>query len=1209
MSKLIATRAIRGAHKLVARAEKELLQALEQKPPQTAVKFPNTAYYLPISYGMLGMKIETLGGLTDLLQEAKRLLPPVPVDDMWLPYLGHTLDAGMAALFADEIIEGIKYTWDPLPYLAETNPGNGNLWLGAANDVIMRERGIEFVDGTAPGFAACVGYCPSNEIAVKIARELQEKNLYVFLAAGTKGKSMAQQLQEEGVQLGWDTRLVPFGDDVTACIHALGFATRAALSFGGAKPGDYQKILSYNKNRVFAFVLAFGEVDDEKHAQAAGAINFGFPTIADTDIGQILPTGICTYEHVVCNIPQDKIVEKALEVRGCKINITKVPIPVPYGPAFEGERIRKNDMHIEFGGSKTTAFEFVTSVELDRINDGEIEILGPDIDTVAEGSALPLAIWVEVAGRKMQQDFEPILERQIHHLVNGAEGIWHMGQRDIVWTRVSKSGFARGLRLKDYGEIIHAKFLSEYPAIVDKVKVTMVTDAAEVEKRLAIALKVYDERNRRLESMTDEAVETFYSCLLCQSFAPNHVCIITPERLGLCGAYNWLDGKAAYEINETGPNQPVKKGECLDPVRGVWKGIDEYVYANSHKYVTSFAAYSIMDRPMTSCGCFEVICAYIPECNGVMVVNREFQGDTPVGMKFSTLAGDVGGGQQTPGFMGCGKVFLTSRKFLYSDGGHKRLVWMTKELKELLADDLKKRFQEQGAPDLLEKIADETIATDPQAVREHMEKVGHPALEMEDMGTYAHSGSDTADSKPQPPPESQQEPPKAEETRIETDKETEAVPAPVETAVPAGQTLTPELIALVKEQVAKEVVRELKASMTKEIVGEIINTLSQKFLGEMVSLQPVSSQETSPTQEPGETPAVKEGVKEGAGPEQPKPPAPKLTKPTALERTGDITAFAVRKESCEVPVWTVTLGATKAEGGSRGKTYTIGGETGMPFHLWEGEMPHRPLVAMEVFDLVSEKFPPVLKNIYGDLLQNPAKMAQVCVEKYGADLISVRLEGTHPEKGGRSAAQAVQLVKEVLAAVDVPLIITGHSHFESNNEVLKAVAQACAGENLLLNWVEQDNYRTIAGAAMAYHHCIVSQSPIDVNIAKQMNILLTNMDIKPEKIVMDPLTSAAGYGIEYTYSVMERIRQTALNGDNMLAGPMIVSPGQECIKIKELKASEKEFPTWGELAKRAALWELSTALSLLYAGADLFIMYHPEAAIKLKKTILQLIQK
>ncbi|UCH94743.1 MAG: CO dehydrogenase/CO-methylating acetyl-CoA synthase complex subunit beta [Candidatus Aminicenantes bacterium] len=1176
MSKIICSSAIDGAVAWVAAAEAKLDQAIKTKGEANPAAFPNTAYFLPVIYSFTGKKVQTLGELRDILKRAKELLPQRPAENVWLPYLGNTLDAGIAALFACEIIEACKYVIGP-------DPVEG-IWLGAANDTIMRERGIEFVDGTAPGFAAVTGAAPDNEIAVKIARELQEKNLYVFMAGPTEGKQFAEQLAEEGVQLGWETRLVPYGKDVSALIYALGFANRVALSFGGVKPGDFKKNLKYNKERVFAFVLALGEVTPDKYAVAAGAINYGFPVIADTGIPQILPTGVCTYEHVVSNVPYESMVEKALEVRGCKVRITKVPIPVPYGPAFEGERIRKNDMHVEFGGNRTTAFEFVTSVELDKINDGDIEVIGPDIDTVEEGMALPLGIWVEVAGRKMQTDFEPILERQIHHLVNGAEGIWHMGQRDIAWTRVSKSGFDRGLRLKHYGEIIHAKFLSDYPAIVDKVKVTMITDGQEVEKRVAIARKVYDERNRRLESMTDESVDTFYSCLLCQSFAPNHVCIITPERLGLCGAYNWLDGKAAYEIDETGPNQPVKKGDCLDPVKGIWKGIDEYVYINSHKSVDSFSAYSIMYLPMTSCGCFEVICAYVPECNGVMAVNREFQGDTPVGMTFSTLAGEVGGGQQTPGFMGCGKVFLSSKKFLYAEGGHKRLVWMTKELKELLADDLKKRFAEQGVPDLIEKIADETIAADAHGVREFMEKCQHPALEMEDMAIYSQAAPDIEETGPT----------EAEEEKAPTAPAT-SLPGnadqPGTKAVSQQAILTEGILNQIKEQVTREVSEQLNTEITRQVVNKIINTLSSKFLGKEASVREPESTSTVPTDAETKPGSV---IIESKG-------------PTAEERLSGVTAFKIKKETCEVPVWTVQLGATKDEGGTRGKTYTIGGEACMPFHFWEGDMPHRPLLAMEVFDVISEKFPPVLKDIYGDLLENPAKMAQVCVEKYGVDLISVRLEGTHPEKGNRSPGQAVQLVKDVLAAVDVPLIVTGHSHFDSNNEVLKAVAQACAGENLLLNWVEQDNYRTIAGAAMAYHHCIVAQSPIDVNIAKQMNILLTNMDIKTEKIVMDPLTSASGYGIEYTYSVMERIRQTGLNGDKMLAGPMIVAPGQECSKVKEYKASEADFPAWGDLGKRAAMWELSTAVSLLYAGADLFIMYHPDAAMKLKETIFKLL--
>jgi acetyl-CoA synthase len=1170
VSKIICGSAIDGAIEWVSRAEGILDKAIREKGETASACFPNTAYYLPVIYSFTGEKVQSLGDLRDVLRRAKDLLPEPPADEVWLPYLGNALDAGVAALFACEVIEACKYAIGP-------NPVEG-IWLGAADDVIMRERGIEFVDGTAPGFAAITGAAPSNEIAVKIARQLQEKNLYVFMAGCTDGRQFAEQLAEEGVQLGWETRLVPYGRDVSALIYALGFANRAALSFGGVKPGDFENNLKYNKNRIFAFVLAFGEVTPDKYAAAAGAINYGFPVIADTDIPQILPTGICTYEHVVSQVPYESMVEKALEVRGCKVMVTEVPIPVPYGPAFEGERIRAADSHVEFGGNKTTAFEFVTTVDLDQINDGDIEIVGPDIDTVEPGSALPLAIWVEVAGRKMQTDFEPILERQIHHLVNGAEGIWHMGQRDIVWTRVSKSGFDKGLRLKDYGEIIHAKFISDYPAIVDKVKVTIITDIGEVENRLAVARKVYDERNRRLEAMTDESVDTFYSCLLCQSFAPDHVCIITPERLGLCGAYNWLDGKAAYEIDETGPNQPVKKGQTIDPVKGIWKGINDYVYINSHKTVSNFCIYSMMDRPMTSCGCFEAICAYVPECNGVMVVNREFQGDTPVGMNFSTLAGVVGGGQQTPGFMGVGKVYLTSRKFLFTEGGYKRLVWMPKALKDLLGEDLKIRLDEQGVPDLMDKIADETVGTDVEAIRKFLEEVEHPVLDMEDMNTYAEAAQT-------------QEKTEAEKRAGLVEDEGVPVPGTSEGVASAGEkrdVLISRVIDRITDQMSSEIPEDQRAAIAREIASDIIETFGGEIpliieAGVSADVAPVEAEEKGVIFETGE--------------------------PTAQDRLESVTSFDIRRESCEVPVWQVTIGATKDEGGTRGRTCTVGGSTCMPFHLWEGEIPNRPLVAMEVFDAVSEKYPESLRSIYGDLLDNPAEMAKTCVEKYGADLISVRLDGTHPEKENRTPEQAVQVVGKVLAAVDVPLIITGHNHYDRNNEVMRAVAQSYAGEKLLLNWVEQDNYRTIAGAALAYGHAIVAQAPIDVNIGKQLNILLKNMDVKEEQIVMDPMTGATGYGIEYTYSVMERIRMTGLNGDSMLTGPMIVSPGQECAKLKEVKAAETDFPAWGDLAKRASLWELSTAVTLLYAGADILIMYHPEAAMALRRTIFKLMDK
>jgi acetyl-CoA synthase len=477
-------------------------------------------------------------------------------------------------------------------------------------------------------------------------------------------------------------------------------------------------------------VLALGPVDDEKHAQAAGAINFGFPTIADTDIDQILPTGICTYEHVVSPVSHDKMVAKAIEVRGLKITITKVPIPVPYGPAFQGERIRKEDMYVEMAGQTQPGFEFLTTKELDAVEDGKIEVIGPEIDDIEEGAHIPLGILVEVAGREMQADFEPILERQIHDFINCANGIFHMGQRDINWVRIGKEAKEKGFKFAHFGSIIHAKLHGEFGKIADKVQIKIFTLEKDVVELRALARQVYHQRDARLADMTDEAVDTFYSCTLCQSFAPNHVCIITPERSGLCGAYNWLDGKAAYQINPTGPNQPVKKGKVIDAEKGQWEDINYFVFNQSHKSLEAFNAYSIIDFPMTSCGCFECISGILPSTNGIMTVYRDYTGMTPSGMKFSTLAGTVGGGVQTPGFIGHSKQYIASKKFISAEGGAKRIVWMDKGLKEEMGPILNEIGKKEGFENFIDMIADETVAETEEEVLEYITKKNHPALSM-----------------------------------------------------------------------------------------------------------------------------------------------------------------------------------------------------------------------------------------------------------------------------------------------------------------------------------------------------------------------------------------------------------------------------------------------------------------------------------------------
>lgn len=735
MSKLIASAAIRGAHKLVAQAEEMVEKAIAEKGKDFVFEFPDTAYYLPMIYAMTGFPVKTVGDMKVALGFAKELIHDEPEDNIWKPYLGEALDSGMATLFAEEIILAIKYIYGLEPY---KDPETGYVYNGFITDTIQRNLGIQLVDGTMPGFAAIIGAAPTDDIAVNIVRELQEKNILTFLSGQSNGAngpdSVTKQLQRKGIELGWDTRIVPLGPDTEHTLYALDWAIRASLIFGGKKAGDFKEHLKYQKDRVFAFALALGPLDDIKWSTGAGAINMGFPAVCDTDVPVIHPTGVCTYEEVDKEFDHAKIVQKAIEVRGLKILVEKPPIPVAYGPAFEGERIRKEDTFIEFGGQRTPAFEWARMRELEDIEDNKVIIVGENWqERYEKGGQMPLGILIEVAGRKMQKDFESVIERKVHHNINEAQGLWHMGQRDINWIRISQAAKKDGITLEHLGHIQTAMMKHRFRSIVDKVQVIIYTDEQDVLRLRDEARAAYKERDHRLGSLTDDAVDMFYSCLLCQSFAPSHVCVITPERLGLCGAYNWLDGKAAYEIDPTGGNQPVPKGELLDAKYGRYTGVDEYLKKASGGAVETLNLYTIMENPMTSCGCFECIVAIIPEANGVMIVNRGATMMTPIGMKFSTLAGTVGGGAQTPGFMGIGVNFITSKKFLSGDGGIKRIVWMPKGLKERIAEDFKKRAEEAGVPDLLDKIADETICEDSEKLLEHLSGVGHPALEMEPM--------------------------------------------------------------------------------------------------------------------------------------------------------------------------------------------------------------------------------------------------------------------------------------------------------------------------------------------------------------------------------------------------------------------------------------------------------------------------------------------
>ena len=362
MSKVIATGAILGSHYYVKQAEALVEKAISEKGADLTFEFPDTAYFLPQLFAMTGFEVRTLGDMKTALElHVKPLLTEAPADHLYKPYLGEALDAGMAALFAQEMIMAIRYIYGQEPVKDDSI---GLTYNGFISDTILRNLGVQLVDGSMPGYVCIIGAADSDDQAFEIARDLQQKNILTLLCGNVNGDSMTKQLLRKGVQLGWDTRLVPLGPEVEHAIYALNWAARAGITFGGMKGGDFKRILKYSKDKVFAFAMVLGPLNDRIWTTGAGAINMGFPAIANTDIPTIHPTGVTIYEEVAKELDPAKLVQKCIEVRGLKITVSKPPIPVAYGPAFEGERIRKEDMHIEFGGQRTPAFEWLHMVDL-----------------------------------------------------------------------------------------------------------------------------------------------------------------------------------------------------------------------------------------------------------------------------------------------------------------------------------------------------------------------------------------------------------------------------------------------------------------------------------------------------------------------------------------------------------------------------------------------------------------------------------------------------------------------------------------------------------------------------------------------------------------------------------------------------------------------------------------------------------------------------
>ena len=686
-----------GSNAIVEMAKGLVDDAMATHGADAELVYPETGYGLPAIFAWKGIENLTL-------EKAKEFLDSLPTAGESSVEDG--MVAGENAMYAADIIEAIAYL-----------NGKGN---GFIPDRVLRALGLPLVDDTIPGAVVFLGGHVSGEDVSAMIRSVQGKGM-VAIASG----DYPALIQRQGIEMGLDRMLYPVGM-FTGTVHALNFAVRAALTFGNVAGGDAKRLSDYLKKRPKVFVIQTGPLCALDAAFAFAALKHSACIVTDQNLPEIPGAVKVCKDHL-------SSIQTGIEERGIVINVEPIELPVPYGPSFEGELIRKPDTYVEAGGTRSTAFEVLLSKDEDSIEDGSIKMIGKEIDDFEAGSIIPLAMIVEVYGKDMHDDLEPVIERRFHSSINFAQGVWHAGQRDSDWVRISNKAKEAGFKLADLGKILVHKVKEEFGGIATRVQATIITDESEIQRRMPEAKEAYDRRDERMKGLKDDLVDDFYTCTMCQSFAPAHICIVSPERIGLCGAINWLDAKAGHEISPNGPNQPLKKEDAIDIDKGEFRGINDMISSASHGDIERICMYSLMDAPMTSCGCFEVIAAMTVDMQAVVLVDRDFPGMTPVGMKFSTLAGSIGGGRQTPGFMGIGRKYITSEKFISAEGGIARIAWMPKHLKDLIKEQFQRRCEDIGMPDLWNKIADETITDDAEGLMAWMAQVEHPALTMDPL--------------------------------------------------------------------------------------------------------------------------------------------------------------------------------------------------------------------------------------------------------------------------------------------------------------------------------------------------------------------------------------------------------------------------------------------------------------------------------------------
>jgi len=403
-------------------------------------------------------------------------------------------------------------------------------------------------------------------------------------------------------------------------------------------------------------------------------------------------------------------------------------IPVDVGVIYEGERIRRAQMHVELGGPKVEwKFEVVKSRPMDAVEDEKITVIGPELKDLEPGGRYPYGIWIDVAGKGVEEELEGVIERRVHEFCNYIEGFMHLNQRYDIWLRLSTKSFKRGLStFKLIGKVLHRLFKSDLP-FIEKIQTTFVTDPEKVKEMMEKAMEIYEARDAKARGLKDEDVGEFYGCTLCQSFAPTHCCVITPQRYANCGAISWFDGRAAARVDPKGPIFKIERGECLEAFKGEWSGADKVVKEKTMGEIKRIQLYTAQHKPdqelypHTSCGCFEAIAFYIPEVDGMGIVHRGFKERTVNGLPFSTMADSTAGGRQVDGFHGLSIEYMRSPKFLQVDDGWNRIVWLPADVKERVKDFIPK--------DVVDKIATENEAKTINELKTFLEEMGHPIVE------------------------------------------------------------------------------------------------------------------------------------------------------------------------------------------------------------------------------------------------------------------------------------------------------------------------------------------------------------------------------------------------------------------------------------------------------------------------------------------------